>query len=146
MKLSPKRGIDDLLFGMKPADVLSIYGLPDKKFDDEEGNTIYVYNKYRLRLSFYEDEDFKLGYIITADADSKLFDSNVIGMAVEEAKEKLLAKGIKAWEIEDFDLAENHFNEPNWLILQSEFGHVVKIELGANINDKDEFEWAFKGK
>ena len=146
MKLTPKRGADDLLFGMKPADVLAIYGMPDKKFDDEEGNTIYVYNKHKLRLSFYEDEDFKLGYIISANPDSKLFDAHVIGKKPEEVKDKLIAKGLKTWEQEDFDIAENHFNEANWLIVQSEFDIVVKVEIGAIINDQDEFEWAFKGK
>jgi len=146
MKLIPKRGADDLLFGMRPTDVLAIYGMPDKKFDDEEGNTIYVYNKYKLRLSFYEDEEFRLGYIICAHLECKIFDGNVIGQTPEEVKEKLTAKGLKTWEQEDFDITENHFNEANWLIVQSEFGIVVKVEIGAIINDNDEFEWAFKGK
>jgi hypothetical protein len=52
----------------------------------------------------------------------------------------------KSWEIEDFDSTENHFNESNWLILQSEFGLVVKVEIGAIINDKDEFDWKFSSK
>jgi hypothetical protein len=28
--------------------------------------------------------------------------------------------------------------------LQSEYGKIIRIEIGAIINDKDEFEWKFK--
>jgi hypothetical protein len=47
-------------------------------------------------------------------------------------------------EKEDFDSTENHFNESNWLTLQSEFDVVIRIELGAIIKDNDEFDWKFK--
>ena len=48
-------------------------------------------------------------------------------------------------EVERFDATENHFNESNWLILQSEFGTVIRVEIGALIDDvKDEFQWKFK--
>ncbi len=50
----------------------------------------------------------------------------------------------KNWEQEDFDSLENHFNESNWLILQTEFNEIVGAEIGAIINDNDEFEWKFK--
>ena len=40
---------------------------------------------------------------------------------------------------------ENYFNEENWIIFQTEFDEVVKFEIGAIINDKDEFDWKFKG-
>jgi hypothetical protein len=143
MKLNPKNGIDQLLFGMKQNDVKAIYGEPDKRFEDEESNTIYVYNTQKLRLTFYEDEDFRLGYIISANPELELFDSKILGKTAAEAKENLFLKGLKSWEQEDFDLAENHFNEANWLILQSEYGTIVKVELGAIINDKDDFEWKF---
>ena len=43
---------------------------------------------------------------------------------------------------ENFDLAENYFNEENWLILVSEFNKIVKVELGCIIKD-DEFDWKF---
>lgn len=146
MKINPKQGIDQLLFGMKQNDVTALYGKPDKQFDDEEGNKIYVYNNQKLRLSFYEDEAFRLGYLISANPELTLFDSKIIGEKVTDIKTRLQPKGFKSWEQEDFDLAENHFNEDNWIILQSEFGAIVKVEIGAIINDKDEFDWKFKSK
>lgn len=145
MKIIPKSGIDQLLFGMKQSDVASIYGLPNKQFEDDDKNKIYVYNKLKLRLTFYEDEDFRLGYIISSNPNLTLLDKKLIGRKVDDVK-KELASNFKSWEQEDFDLAENHFNEENWLILQTEFDEIANIELGAIINDDDEFEWKFGKK
>lgn len=141
MKINPKNGIDKLLFGMKQKDVEALYGKPNKQFNDEDGNIIYLYNTEKLRLTFYEDENFRLGYLISSNPDLILLDKNVMGRNVEEVKNEL---PFKTWEQEDFDSTENHFNESNWLILQSEFETIVRVEIGAIINDNDEFDWKFK--
>ena len=141
MKLNPKNGIDQLLFGMKQNDVIAIYGNPDKQFKDDDGNIIYLYNQQKWRLTFYEDEDFRFGYIITSNPEVALLDTKVIGRNVEEVKAAL---PFKSWEQEDFDATVNHFNESNWLILQSEFETIIRVEIGAIINDNDEFDWKFK--
>ncbi len=141
MILNPKNGIDKLLFGMQQKDVEAIYGRPDKEFKDDDENIIYLYNKEKLRLTFYEDESFKLGYIISSNPELLLLDKKVIGRNCIELKTEL---PFKSWEVEDFDSTENHFNESNWLTLQSEFGQVIRVEIGAIINDNDELEWKFK--
>jgi hypothetical protein len=141
MKINPKNGIDTLLFGMKQKDVETLYGNPNKQFKDEDGNIIYLYNAKKLRLTFYEDEAFQLGYMIISNSEATLLDKKVIGRNVEEVKSEL---PFKSWEQEDFDSTENHFNESNWIILQSEFGQIIRVEMGAIINDKDEFDWKFK--
>jgi hypothetical protein len=143
MKINLKHGIDKLLFGMKQPDVKAIYGNPDKEFKDEDKNIIYVYNAQKLRLTFYEDEGFRLGYIISSNRELTLLDRKIIARDIDEVKTEL---NFKSWEQEDFDMAENHFNESNWLILQSEFGIIAKVEIGAIINGKDEFDWKFKSK
>jgi len=141
MKIYPKIGLDQLLFGMKQKDVIALYGTPSKQFEDDDNNIIYLYNKLKLRLTFYEDEDFRLGYIISSNPDLSLLDKKVIGKNVTELKQEM---PFKTWEQEDFDSIENHFNDNNWLILQSEFDVVIRIEIGAIINDNDEFEWKFQ--
>lgn len=141
MILNPKNGIDKLLFGMQQKDVVAIYGKPDKEFKDDDENIIYLYNKEKLRLTFYEDENFKLGYIISSNPELLLLDKKIIGRNCIELKSEL---PFKSWEVEDFDSTENHFNESNWLTLQSEFGIVIRVEIGAIINDNDELEWKFK--
>lgn len=140
MKINPKHGIDRLIFGMKQKDVSAIYGKPDKQFEDEDDNIIFIYNDLKLQLNFYQDEDFRLGYIISSNPELNLFDSKIIGQNPETLKKNLIE--FKSWEKEDFDLAENFFNEDNWFILVSEFNQVVKVELGCIIKN-DEFDWKF---
>jgi len=141
MKINPKNGVDQLLFGMNQNHVQAIYGKPSKQFKDDDGNEIYLYFKEKLRLTFYEDEAFRLGYIITSNEEATLLDKKIIGKNVAVIKSEL---PFKSWEQEDFDSTENHFNESNWLILQSEFGVVIRVEIGAIIKDNDEFDWKFK--
>lgn len=141
MILNPKNGIDKLLFGMKQNVVEAVYGIPDKQFKDDEENIIYLYNNLKLRLTFYEDEDYKLGYIIASNPEISLLENKIIGKNINEIKSLL---PFKSWEKEDFDSTENHFNESNWLTLQSEYEEIIRVEIGAIINDNDELEWKFK--
>jgi beta-xylosidase len=141
MIINLKNGIDKLLFGMKQKDVEAIYGKPNKQFNDEDANIIYLYNDKKLRLTFYADENFRLGYILTRNIESTILNKKIIGRNIDVVKNEL---SFKNWEQEDFDSLENHFNESNWLILQTEFNEIVGAEIGAIINDNDEFEWKFK--
>ncbi len=142
MKIQLKSGVDKLLFGMKEKDVKTIYGEPDRTYKDEDKNIIYVYNAPKLRLTFYADEDFRLGYIIASHTTLELFGNPVIGMPWTDL-EKI--SSVKKFEKETIDTIENYFNEDNWVLFQVEFGEVTKVEVGAIINSKDEFDWKFKG-
>jgi hypothetical protein len=143
MEVKLKFGIDQLLFGMKQADVKKLYGEPDKQFKDDDKNIILVYNQLQLRLTFYDDEDLRLGYMISSNPSLTINDKIIINHTTEEVKKQLEVNKIKSWEKEDFDLTENHFNEENWLILQSEFGRIVKVEIGAVIKNEEDFDWKF---
>jgi len=146
MTINPKNGIDQLLFGMKLADVVAIYGKPDKEYQDEDENAIALFNNKKMRLTFYSEEDLRLGYIIASDADLELFGNKIIGRKCADVQKELTGKGLIKWTKEGYDTYENWFNEANWVVLQTEFDDIVKVELGAIINDKDEFDWKFKGK
>jgi hypothetical protein len=143
MKINLKNGIDKLLFGMKQKDVEAIYGKPDRNYKDEDDNQILVYNTLKSRLTFYQEEDFKLGYIVASGSDLELFGNTIIGKKIAEVKKDLTAKNITKFTQEEFDTFENYFNEENWIIFQTEFEEVVKFEIGAIINAKDEFDWKF---
>ncbi|AUX19432.1 hypothetical protein AQ623_02090 [Flavobacterium columnare] len=146
MKINPKIGIDQLVFGMKPNDVVKLYGQPNKQFEDEEQNLIYLYNDQKWRLTFYEDEAFRLGYIISSNPDLILFEKTILAQPINEIQELLNAKKLKPLEIESFDSVDNYFNESNWMIFQVEYGSIIRFELGAVFNDhSDEFEWKFRG-
>ena len=146
MKINLKNGIEKLLFGMKQNDVTALYGKPDRNYKDEDDNVIFAYNKLKMRLTFYKDEEFKMGYIVASSPDLELFGNKVIGKKISEVKKELASKGITKFTQEDFDTFENYFNEENWIILQTEFDEVVKFEIGAIINAKDEFDWKFDKK
>jgi hypothetical protein len=146
MKINLKNGIEKLLFGMKQNDVIALYGKPDRNYKDEDENVIFAYNKLKMRLTFYKDEEFKMGYIVASSTDLDLFGNKVIGKKISEVKKELASKGITKFTQEDFDTFENYFNEENWIILQTEFDEVVKFEIGAIINAKDEFDWKFGKK
>ena len=143
MKINLKNGIDKLLFGMKQNDVIAIYGKPHRNYKDEDDNLILAYNALKMRLTFYKDEEFKLGYIVASSPDLELFGQKVIGKKIIEVKKELATKGITKYTQEEFDTFENYFNEDNWFILQTEFDEVAKFEIGAIINNKDEFDWKF---
>lgn len=144
MELKPKFGLDQLLFGMKQKDVDNLYGKADSVFKDEDDNQILLYNALKARLTFYQEEDFKLGYIIISNPEIRLFNQKVIGQDLIEVKSILEKKGFNLFEEEVFDSVTNYFNEENWIILQAEFGQVIKVELGAIIKNQDEFDWKFK--
>ncbi|WP_333878961.1 hypothetical protein [Flavobacterium sp.] len=141
MTIHLKNGIEKLLFGMQQNHVEAIYGKPDKQYEDEDGNVIAMYNTFQWSLTFYADEDFRLGYISCSNPEVTILEQQVMGRKTEEVKQSL---PFKAWSVEDFDSFENHFNESNWLILQSEYGVVIRVEIGAIIKDNDEFDWKFK--
>lgn len=145
MKINLKYGIDKLLFGMKQTDVILLYGKPNRKYQDEDNNIIFAYNNLKMRLTFYKEEDFKLGYIVASGLELELFGITFINKNIEIAKKDFEAKGISKFTTEAFDTYENYFNEDNWFILQTEYDEIVKFELGAIINNKDEFEWKFGG-
>ncbi|HKO75864.1 MAG TPA: hypothetical protein VJU52_01525 [Flavobacterium sp.] len=144
MKINPKNGIDKLIFGMKQNDVIAIYGKPNKNYKDEDDNVIFVYNDLKIRLTFYEEEDLKLGYLVASSPNLELFGNKIINRKITDIKKDLAQKGITKFTQEEFDTFENYFNEENWIILQTEFDEVVKFEIGAIINNKDEFDWKFK--
>jgi hypothetical protein len=110
MIINPKNGVDQLLFGMKQNHVEAIYGKPSKQFKDEDGNVLYHYNAHKISLTFYEDEDFCLGYIACSNPESTILGNAVLGKNIEELKRTL---PFKSWVMEDFDSFENHFNESN---------------------------------
>jgi hypothetical protein len=144
MKINLKNGIDKLLFGMKQNDVIALYGKPNRNYKDEDDNQIFAYNSLKMRLTFYQEEGLKLGYIVASSPELELLGNTIIGKKIAEIKKELSLNGITKFTQEDFDTFENYFNEDNWFILQTEFDEVVKFEIGAIINNKDEFDWKFK--
>ena len=144
MEVKLKFGIDQLLFGMMQKDVEAIYGKPISQYVDEEDNIVYVYNQQKMRLTFYEEEKMRLGYIIAQHPNLTLFGETFIGKSWEEVKTLLATNKITKFETELVEGTENYFSEDNWLFINADYGQVFKIELGAVFKEKDDdFDWKF---
>ena len=143
MEIKLKYGIDNLLFGMKEQDVTKILGKPDTQYKDEEENVVFMYNARKLRLIFYKEEDFKLGYVTTTNSVVKLFNTTIIGKNWSEVYPILEKNKVKSFETDTSEGMMSYFNEENWLFIHVDYNEIVKIEVGAVFSDKDEFDWKF---
>lgn len=145
MEIKLKFGIDKLLFGMKQKDVEALYGKPNTQYNDEEDNIVYVYNEHKMRLTFYDEEELRLGYITSTNENLELFGEKIIGQNWTEVKVVLTEKKLTQFETEIVDGTENYFFETNWLFVNVDYGKVFKIEIGAIFTDnEDDFDWKFK--
>jgi hypothetical protein len=141
MEIKPTIGIDQLKFGMKSKDVEKIYGKPDVYFSDEDNNQVWVYHIHKMRLTFYEEEDFRLGYI-TCASEKLIFKTHpIINQPIEKVQKYFTS--IPKWEIETEDILTQYFHEDSWLFLHVEFNVIVKVEVGAIIKNLDTFDWKF---
>jgi hypothetical protein len=143
MEIKLKYGIDNLLFGMKEQDVTKILGKPDTQYKDEEDNVVFMYNARKLRLIFYKEEAFKLGYMTTTNPIVKLFNTTIIGKNWSDVLPVLEKHKVKSFETDTVEGMMSYFNEENWLFVHVDYNEIVKIEVGAVFSDKDEFDWRF---
>ncbi len=144
MEIKLKYGIDNLLFGMKEQDVIKILGKPDSSYKDEDENVVFMYNSRKLRLIFYKEEDFRLGYMTTSNSAVKLFNSFLIGKDWSEVYPILEKNKIKPFEMDVNEGLVSYFNETNWLFFHVDYNEIVKIELGAVFKEnEDDFDWKF---
>jgi hypothetical protein len=143
MEIKLKYGIDNLLFGMKEQDVTKILGKPDTQYKDEEENVVFMYNARKLRLIFYKEEAFKLGYLTTTNPIVKLFNTSLIGKNWSDVFPVLEKHKVKSFETDTVEGMMSYFNEANWLFVHVDYNEIVKIEVGAVFSDKDEFDWKF---
>ena len=143
MEIKLKYGIDNLLFGMKEQDVTKILDKPDTQYKDEEENVVFMYNARKLRLIFYKEESFRLGYMTTTNPIVKLFNTTVIGKNWSDVFPFLEKNKVKSFETDTVEGMISYFNEENWLFFHVDYNEIVKIEVGAVFSDKDEFDWRF---
>ena len=143
MEIKLQHGLDRLVFGMTQKYVETLYGKPNRTIKDDEDNIIYVYNNEKMKLTFYADEDFRLGYITSTNPDLQLFNSKIINTDWDIVQGNLAIQKIVKFDQHEEDGVQIYFNEDNWLMLYVDYNEVVKVEIGAIINNKDEFDWKF---
>ena len=142
MEIKPKYGIADFTFGMKAEEVIKKLGKPDKiyKDEDDENQLLYQYNKSKIRLTFYQEHEGKLGYIRCANPALTYQGKPVIQVPIDKVKEGF-GKLIKDWEVEDYNSFVTYISEEYWLVLNVEYDEVTDIELGVPFKNDEEYDW-----
>ncbi len=142
MELVPEIGIGRLKFGISRSEAERILGKPDiERFDGDDSNRkILVFNNESIRLTFYVDENMRLGYIESSNPTLTFKTRRIIGESIDIVKINVLEIENKDWEIENFHSFDTHFFEPTWLTLHSEYEKVTNVELGVPIVD-DAYKW-----
>ncbi|WP_205513159.1 hypothetical protein [Longitalea arenae] len=143
MEIKPKYGIGDFTFGMKADQVVAKLGKPDKMYQDEddENQVLYQYNQHKLRLTFYQDHDGKLGYIRCSNPKLQFQGKPVMNTPIDKVKDETFSSLIEEWEEEDYDFFVTYVNEENWIVLNVEYDEVTEIELGVPVKNDDEYDW-----
>ncbi len=143
MELKPKVGIDNFEFGLRVADIENLLGTPDKKWTDadDKSELLYQYDNLMLRLTFYNSEDGKLGYIRCSNPKLLYKGKKIIGEKLKATKTLFADITSDNWEIEDYDTFEIHFNENNWLTLNADYQRVTGIEIGVPFLNDNEYDW-----
>ena len=84
MNIYPGRGIDNILFGCPPDDVVKILGPPKKKEETRNQYESYVtfyYDEGKLRFSFDDEHEGKLSEISSETNKTLFFQNEIIGLS-----------------------------------------------------------------
>ena len=143
MEIKPKIGFNNIKYGMYRKDIIAILGKPDRIVTDEndEFEQRLEWNELKIRLTFQLDDNDRFTYLTSKNNETEFKGERIIGMNINDAKNKLFAELITEWEVEDYQFFETHFNEDLWLTLRSEFGKVLEFEMGVPFKNENEYNW-----
>lgn len=137
-------GIGKLIFGMLKPEVEKLIGKKDKESvdeDDDEVEVIWQFNSLKSRLSFYANEQGRLGYIRCSSTELVYKDHKIIGEKVETVLNLFKKQPDTFWEIEDCDSFIVHSSDSHWLSIHSEYEIVTQLEIGVPFLNDDEYNW-----
>lgn len=142
MELKPGTGIGPVVFGLLPDEVIDTLGQPDRVGLDEEdeGSLSYQYNHLKLRLTFYERTDGRLGYMRCAHPNLRYLGEKIIGAPVSKVQ-FLLRKAKRSWHFETYEFFDAYFDERHWLTLNVEYEAVISLELGLPFDEEGNYIW-----
>ena len=143
MELKPNIGVGKLRFGMFQKMIYQSLGIPDKITEDEDDSdsTYIEYNKDKLRLTIYKNEDKRLGYIQCASPKLSYNGLKLIDQKVDYVKNEVFGDLIKKWELDEYVFWYTLADDENWLTLNVEFGRVTSVEIGAPWKNENEYDW-----
>ncbi len=137
MELIVGRGIDDILFGMREAEIIEAIGPPDKVYE-EEGDRRLRFNKRRCSFWFREE---RLHWIRCASPELTLFGERLHGRPTEEVMSFLCSKLADPPDLDDYDDWESHTFPESVLELQFEYDTLSEVCFGQLWGGDDEPIW-----
>jgi len=143
MNLKPKIGIDNLKFGMSQKEIYEILGMPNRKrIDEDDENQLFLeFNDEKIRLTIYQDENKRLGYIRTINPNIEYNGHKIINSTLEYAQNEIFGEIIKEWEIDDYEFFTTYGNDEFWLTLNVEYGIIISLEIGVPFKNDEEYDW-----
>lgn len=142
MELKLALGIDNLKFGLKQEEVFSLLGNPNKVHidEDDENEMVCDWNDYKFRLTFYKNENLKLGYIRIKNQNLTFNNQKIIGQSIKYVKE-VLFDHLDNWEVDEYEFFSTYFNEKFWLTLHVDYGIIEEVEIGVPLKSNLEYDW-----
>jgi hypothetical protein len=142
MLLKPGKGLGELSFGMLPATVEQKLGKPDRIFvpEDDEDEFIYQYNGLQMMLTFYKQENDRLGYIRSSNPAITYNGVLLLNQPVKDIMNGAM-KDIKNWQIEKYDFFDTYLNEKDWLVLNVEYERISDLEMGVPVEGDNLYLW-----
>jgi len=143
MEIKFKYGIGVLVFGMRQEEVLETIGEPDeiRQDNDTDSKFYFLYNDLQLRLTFYNNEKGKLGYIESSNPSIHIAGNLVINKKIEEVKNDIIKSRVTKWEKSEYHSFTTYYDEVNWLTFVVEYNKVISVELGVTFRDDENYLW-----
>lgn len=142
MELKLSIGIEQLKFGLTQEKIFSFLGNPNKIHidKDDENEIICDWNSHKFRLTFYKNENLKLGYIRIKNENLTFNNQRIIGQPIKLVKEIVFAN-LNDWETDEYEFFSTYFNEEFWLTLHVDYGIVEEVEIGVPFRNEFEYNW-----
>jgi hypothetical protein len=137
-------GLGELKFGMKLPEVEDLLGRFDEhKIDKDDNNKlVYVFNEKKIRLTFYQSEKKRLGYIETSNPSVSFNGIQFFEKNIDFVKREIFGNNIKDWILDEYFSFKSHFNEEYYFSLHSEYEKTTNLELGVPfMNNSEEYKW-----
>lgn len=143
MKVKPKIGIGNLVFGTSKNEIIKILGKPNEIIIDPDDAELkmLVYNELEIKLTFRESRKNRLQYIRTSNSKLTYNGYKIINSEIEFVKNNIFGKLISKWEIENYEFFKVYFDEKYWISLEVDYGKVTNFEIGVPFNNENEYEW-----
>lgn len=143
MKIEPRQGLEDVVFGMTRDDVLKLRGEPghvnEEKHAAGETTLSWYYPERGLAFHFEEECDWRLKFMETSSPDATLKGEKIIGFDAKQLRKHLRKKRVD-WGEEEGD--DGLFYCEAWdMNFWFRNGVVESVQWEVRIDENDEYLW-----